>query len=101
MAQVYTDRTAIKSMYTGQALDSTEQKIQLVVLYLSIIVGMMTFTGSVRPRALCSELGAPSRRGRAAQVVAVLKLTGEWKKTTYKNKRVKVDTNVRALALVV
>ena len=88
-------------MYTGQPLDSTEQKIQLVVLYLSIIVGMMTFTGSVRPRALCSDSGVPSRRGRAAQVVAVLKLTGEWKKKKTTKKRVKVDTNVRTLVLVV
>ena len=60
---VYTDRTAVLSMYTGAPLNATEQKIQLVVLYLSIMVGMMTFTGSV---------------------VAVLKLTGEWVKHPHK-----------------
>ncbi len=60
---VYTDRTAVMSMYTGEPLNATEQKIQLVVLYLSIMVGMMTFTGSV---------------------VAVLKLTGGWIKHEHK-----------------
>ena len=67
---VYTDRTAVMSMYTGEPLNATEQKIQLVVLYLSIIVGMMTFTGSV---------------------VAVLKLTGGWLKHPHKHQDVTVD----------
>ena len=47
---VYTDRTAVFSMYTGAPLTATEQKIQLVVLYFSIIIGMMTFTGACAPR---------------------------------------------------
>ena len=66
---VYTDRTAVMSMYTGAPLNATEQKIQLVVLYLSIIVGMMTFTGSI---------------------VAVLKLTGGWVKHEHSGSQVNI-----------
>ena len=46
---VYTDRTAVMSMYTGEPLNATEQKIQLVVLYLSIIVGMRKLSPSEWP----------------------------------------------------
>jgi len=69
---VYTDRTAVMSMYTGAPLNATEQKIQLVVLYLSIIVGMMTFTGSI---------------------VAVLKLTGGWVKHEHSASQVNVNAD--------
>ena len=67
---VYTDRTAVLSMYSGAPLDRTEQKVQLVVLYLSIIIGMATFTGSV---------------------IAVLKLTAAWPKYPHSHAGVVVD----------
>jgi NAD/NADP transhydrogenase beta subunit len=38
---VYLDRTSNRSMYTGALLTDTEQKIQLVGMFLSIVVGMM------------------------------------------------------------
>eukprot|EP01048_Picozoa_sp_COSAG05_P016986 COSAG05_NODE_2261_length_3322_cov_2.721688_1_plen_806_part_00 len=69
---VYLDRTSHRSMYTGVVLTPTEQKIQLVVLFLSIIVGMMTFTGSI---------------------IAVLKLTGGWVKHQHKINSVRLDAS--------
>eukprot|EP01043_Picozoa_sp_COSAG02_P042687 COSAG02_NODE_3648_length_6426_cov_6.186054_5_plen_1066_part_01 len=66
---VYLDKTSNRSMYTGSLITPIEQRIQLVGMFASIIVGMMTFTGSI---------------------VAVLKLTDAWVKVHYKKTDVEV-----------
>merc|ERR1719162_1842034 len=44
---VFTDKTAEWSVYTGKALTGTERYMQLVIAYISMFVGSITFTGSV------------------------------------------------------
>merc|ERR1719158_1912219 len=44
---VYTDKTAEWSVYNGVPLSGTEKMIQLIVAYISIFVGAITFTGSI------------------------------------------------------
>ena len=79
---VYTDRTAVLSMYSGAPLDRTEQKVQLVVLYLSIIIGMATFTGSVI--AVLKLTAAWPKRSKARQVDMCLasQSAGKWLSTS-------------------
>jgi NAD(P) transhydrogenase len=44
---VYTDKTAEWSVYNGRPLTDMEKYIQLIIAYISIFVGSVTFTGSV------------------------------------------------------
>merc|ERR1719399_2337600 len=85
---VYTDQTAEWSVYNGIPLTDTEKYIQLIVTYISIFVGAITFTGSVvavlklrgtikgKPTFICGDSPGGRLGHKTMQIIFFISMLG-------------------------